>query len=302
MAWRKLGKIWETDHQRSWMVSHSALPIAEALGGNAYRIYFSTRNEKNQSQIASFDLDLTTPHNPLAVCEKPLVSPGPLGAYDDSGVTSSCLVSEGGHRRLYYTGWSLGVTVPFYFEIGMSLEEPGAACWKKPSYAPVLGKNEHDPFLLASPFILVEQGLWRMWYVAGVKWELEAGQPKHYYHIRYAESTDGLHWMPAGRVCIDFASPGEYAIARPCVLKEEGLYKMWYSYRGDVYQLGYAESTDGLHWRRLDEQAGLCVSDAGWDSEMICYPYVFAHQGQKYMLYNGNQYGKSGIGLAIWES
>ena len=41
------------------------------------------------------------------------------------------------------------------------------------------------------------------------------------------------------------------------------------------------------------------VSNDGWDSEMICYPYVFDHKGKRYMLYNGNDYGKKGFGLAI---
>jgi hypothetical protein len=40
------------------------------------------------------------------------------------------------------------------------------------------------------------------------------------------------------------------------------------------------------------------VSEEGWDSEMMCYPYVFDHKGERYMLYNGNGYGKSGFGIA----
>jgi len=31
---------------------------------------------------------------------------------------------------------------------------------------------------------------------------------------------------------------------------------------------------------------------------MICYAYVFKHNGYLYMLYNGNGYGASGLGLA----
>ncbi len=74
---------------------------------------------------------------------------------------------------------------------------------------------------------------------------------------------------------------------------------MWYSYKGANYRIGYAESDDGLVWRRLDSQVGIDVSSSGWDSEMIEYAYVFEHGGTKYMLYNGNDYGRDGIGLAI---
>ena len=67
----------------------------------------------------------------------------------------------------------------------------------------------------------------------------------------------------------------------------------------ESYRIGYAESEDGIHFNRMDEKVGIDVSKFGWDSEMICYPHVFAHNGEKYMLYNGNGYGKEGIGLAV---
>ncbi|MDR3088446.1 MAG: hypothetical protein LBU39_01340 [Desulfobulbaceae bacterium] len=102
-------------------------------------------------------------------------------------------------------------------------------------------------------------------------------------------------------VAIDFAHDGEHAIARPSVLRDPDGWKMWYSFRGETYRIGYAESPDGLVWTRLDEQAGIDVSATGWDTEMIEYPFVFDHAGRRYMLYNGNGYGKTGFGLAVLE-
>ena len=49
----------------------------------------------------------------------------------------------------------------------------------------------------------------------------------------------------------------------------------------------------------IEKNSFIDVSDDGWDSEMICYPFVFDHKGKRYMLYNGNDYGKKGFGLAI---
>jgi hypothetical protein len=138
-----------------------------------------------------------------------------------------------------------------------------------------------------------------MWYVSCTGWNIVDGQIRHHYHIKYAESSDGIHWQRDGRVCIDFKSDDEYAISRPCVVHDPDMYRMWYSYRGASYRIGYAESPDGLVWQRKDEEAGIDVSSEGWDSEMIAYPYVFDHKGRRYMLYNGNGYGKTGIGLAV---
>src|SRR5690242_21129106 len=43
---------------------------------------------------------------------------------------------------------------------------------------------------------------------------------------------------------------------------------LWYSYKGADYRIGYAESKDGLRWKRLDEKAGIDVSPGGFDSVM----------------------------------
>jgi hypothetical protein len=52
-------------------------------------------------------------------------------------------------------------------------------------------------------------------------------------------------------------------------------------------------------WDLRLADTGIDVSDDGWDSEMIEYPFVFKHDGLRYMLYNGNGYGRSGFGLAV---
>jgi hypothetical protein len=165
-----------------------------------------------------------------------------------------------------------------------------------------MGRGRYDPCLTGTPAVLVDGGRWMMWYYSGVRWVLdESGNPKHFYHIKFAESSDGVEWRRDGTVCIDFG-PGEYAIARPSVLAGSGGYRMWYCYRGPTYRIGYAESPDGRQWQRRDADAGIDVAPDGWDSEMIEYPHVFEHDGQLFMLYNGNGYGKTGVGLAILES
>lgn len=105
-------------------------------------------------------------------------------------------------------------------------------------------------------------------------------------------------------IAITFKDETEYAIARPCVLKPgeffgDGLYRMWYCYRGDQYRIGYAESRDGIGWARKDDGVGIDVSESGFDNEAVCYPCVFADKGSLFMLYNGNEYGRTGFGLAV---
>jgi len=300
MRWIKRGLIFEPPGSLDWMATHAAIPFADR-GEDQYRVYFSGRDEKGRAQIGYFEVDMANPKAILWVSDRPVIGLGPMGSFDDNGVTSSWVVNHNGKKYQYYTGWSLGVTVPFYFYIGLAVSEDGGKSFHKISNAPVLERNEIDPYLTASPCVLIEDGVWRMWYVSGTKWEIENNQPKHYYHIKYTESFDGLHWDKKDIVCIDYQSPDEHAISRPCVIKENGIYKMWYSHRGKSYRIGYAESKDGIEWERKDEEVGIDVSESGWDSEMIEYPYVFDHDGNRYMLYNGNGYGSTGIGLAVLE-
>ena len=295
--WMKKGLLFAPERNSDWLHSHAALPVVDQVEGG-YRVYFSSRDTRGRAQIGFFE---TGPKfdGVRRVSEHPVIGLGPLGAFDDSGVTTSWIVNHDGKKYHYYSGWSLGVSVPFYFFVGLAISEDGGATYRRVSPSPILERNEIDPYLTASPCVLVENGRWRMWYVSGTSWEMKNERPQHRYHIKYAESEDGIAWKREGVVCIDYESEDEYAISRPCVVRDGDLYRMWYASRGDSYRIGYAESPDGLKWTRKDRESGIDVSETGWDSEMIAYPYVFEHEGDYYMLYNGNDYGKSGIGLAV---
>lgn len=138
-----------------------------------------------------------------------------------------------------------------------------------------------------------------MWYLSCCEWRSTPAGPEHRYDIKYATSQDGIHWLPTAQTCIPLPDAGEHALSRPWVVKDGALYRMWYSHRGAAYRIGYAESEDGIVWERLDHLVGIDIADSGWDSEMIEYPCVFDAEGERYMLYNGNGFGASGIGLAV---
>jgi hypothetical protein len=301
MKWKKLGLIFCPDHHAEWMVSHAAVPFAEHIAGDNFRIYFSTRDAKNRSHTAFIEIDITNPQKILKISDTPILAPGELGAFDDSGSMLSWLVkpTSSQNRYLYYSGWNLGVTVPFRIALGLAISQDGES-FARFAKGPILDRGPQEPHFIASCCVLIEEGIWRMWYVSCVGWKLIDQSPRHYYHIKYASSNDGIQWHPDGTVAIDFESDEEYAFSRPSVIRDGNLYKMWYSYRGGAYRMGYSESTNGIQWERLDKSVGIDVSDSGWDSQMIAYPFVFDHKEHRYMLYNGNGYGKAGFGLAIW--
>jgi predicted GH43/DUF377 family glycosyl hydrolase len=299
MNWVKKGLILQPTGDLDWMITHASAPFAESLGGALYRIYLYGRDKQNRSRPGYIEIDLNRPNEILYITAQPIMELGLLGTFDDNGVMPSWIVNVNGMKYLYYTGWTQGVTVPYYFYVGLAVSKDGGRHFDRISPAPILERNSVDPYLTASPCILVENGTWKMWYVSSIKRAIIDGKSKPHYLIKYAESIDGIKWKREDIVCIDFNSKDEYALARPCVIKENGIYKMWYSYAGRSYRIGYAESKNGIQWVRKDHMSGIDVSLEGWDSEMIEYSFVFEHHGKKYMLYNGNDFGRTGLGYAV---
>lgn len=296
MIWEKIGHIYSPENVHPWMHSHASNSVACHLVGDMFRVYFSTRDEHNVSSIGYIDVEMVPPFKVLTVADEPVLATGELGTFDDNGVSLSCITNVGGRTLLYYLGWNLGVTVPWRNSIGLAIFNRENEKFEKFSKAPLLDRCDVDPYSISYPFVLKDGNLYRMWYGSNLAWGREQKDMKHV--IKYAESNDGIVWQRAGQIVFGFKNSSEYAMSRPCVIKEDGSYKMWYSYRGQSYRIGYAESRDGITWNRLDEETGIDVSSDGWDSEMICYPFVFDHRGQRYMLYNGNGYGRTGFGIA----
>lgn len=297
-CWNKLGLIFSPSGQYDWLQTHASVPIAEYISEDYFKVYFSSRDERNKSYTGYVVIDIKSPSQILEISRSPTLTPGSLGEFDDSGAMATWLTSYKGVKYLYYIGWNLGVTVPFRNSIGLAKSKDGQV-FSRHTSGPIVDRTMTEPHFCASCCVFPGSDKWRMWYLSCTEWFLDNNLPKHKYHIKYAESVDGINWNREGVVAIDFVSEKEYAISRPSVIYDNGIWKMWFSYRSDNYRIGYAESDDAVNWERFDNLVGIDVSLEGWDSEMIEYPFVFDHKGQRYMLYNGNGYGKTGFGLAV---
>ncbi|GAC11309.1 glycoside hydrolase family protein [Paraglaciecola chathamensis] len=297
--WLKIGRVYTPSSEYDWATTHASVPIAELIEGDLFRIYFSTRDAKHRSVTTSVVMNINSPN---AIIEQPstiVLSPGALGEFDDSGAMGSWITHHEGNKYFYYIGWNLGSSVPFRNSIGLSINSNKEG-FKRYSPGPIVDRTPFEPHFCASCCVLKNANKWRMWYLSCTEWFMQSnGKPEHRYHIKYAESKDGINWDRQGVIAIDYLDHNEIAISRPSVIFDKGIWKMWFSYRSvDLsYRIGYAQSYDGIHWDRAKGPV-LEVSNDGWDSEMVAYPYVFQHKGQRYMLYNGNDYGRTGFGLA----
>lgn len=245
--WIKKGVIFDYRNTKL-KTSHTSIPFADKIREDIYRIYFSGRDDYNRSFISHFEINIHKPENILNVSSTPVLIHGDIGTFDENGVMGSWITTSGQKKILFYIGWNLGVTVPFRNAIGIAISHDGGNTFKKYSKGPIMDRGIFDPCFTASPCVIIDNNIWKMWYLSGIKWEKSGETYKHFYHIKYAESNDGIQW------------------------------------------------------KRKDNKAGIDVSNNGWDSEMICYPFVFKTIGNTFMLYNGSGYGESGIGLAVLDN
>ncbi|HDM75382.1 MAG TPA: hypothetical protein ENG51_02810 [Deltaproteobacteria bacterium] len=297
--WIKKGLIFSVDDNFWWAKTYAYLPTPYVLDSNKIRLYFASYDENLFGRIGFLELDIKTGEISY-ITENPVLDLGSAGLFDDSGVSPSCILDVGDKLFLYYFGWQRVEQVPYMLFCGLAVSTDGGRSFKKFSRVPILDRTDKEPFLRSAVTVLKEDNTYRMWYVSGLDWIELNGTKYPTYLIRYAESSDGIKWSRENPICIQFEDDSEFGFGRPWVIKEDGLYKMWYSIRSKArpYRIGYAESGNGIDWTRKDEEAGIDVSQSGWDSEMICFPSIIKLGHTKYMFYNGNQHGRTGFGLA----
>jgi hypothetical protein len=309
MRWVQKRLIFKSENNYDWMISHASIPIADTLDNGRLRIYFSTRDQLGCSRPAFIEVLANDPQQILYIHDKPLLNLGKLGTFDDSGIMPSWLVNYRREKYLYYIGWNPQITVPYRLSIGLAISLDGGINFEKYSEGPICDRDLDEIYFNTAPCVMIDNGMWRMWYVSCTGWQIVNQHPEPSYHVKYAESSDGIHWRKTGHVCIDYDEFSQ-AIGRPCVYLDGGVYRMFYSFRsthayrtdpGGSYRLGYAESPDGITWIRKDNEVGISRSQEGWDSQMMEYCHILHYEDKTYMFYNGNGFGKSGFGYAILE-
>ncbi|MCC7086839.1 MAG: hypothetical protein IT427_17715 [Pirellulales bacterium] len=303
--WQKRGVAYCPPTLHPWIVSHAQVPTPYLTAAGDVRIYFGARSEQNRTATIFLELDKHAVDKIRFVHDRPVLPLGDLGCFDDAGVMPSCLVRDGTKTYLYYTGWNTSTTVPYRNSIGMAISDDDGVTFWRPFSGPLLDRVREEPHFCATPFVMRDGGVWRMWYLSCTEWVAINSKPEARYLIRHTESNDGLEWRRPGTIAVNYQRPDE-AIARPWIIKDASGYRMWYCYRSirgyredsqKGYRVGYATSADGLVWKRRDELVELPRGD-GWDASMNAYPAVFDLGERRYMLYNGNGFGATGFGFA----
>ena len=267
------------------------LPTVQMLP-DKIRVFYSSRKNK-KSRIFYFEVDKDHPEKIIYQHKSPILEEGYRGCFDDCGVMPSSVCDINGSNILYYTGWNI--------DKGMVAYGHGIGCAniddirnvRRVSIGPVIDRNINVPYLANSGFVTKFQNKYQMIFCNGNKWIGDFPT----YHLNFAYSKNGLEW------CIDsvLLHKSNCALSRACHIKSQDTSNIWFSMKSkkEPYKIMHL-CTKGN--RKILKQIKFYSNGyESWDNEMKCYPYVFLLNGKYYMYYNGNDYGQTGIGLAIWQ-
>jgi predicted GH43/DUF377 family glycosyl hydrolase len=146
---------------------------------------------------------------------------------------------------------------------------------------------------------------YRMYYTAGERYVKFGDALRGIVHVGLSTSKDGVTWrrhdQPLLSPRLDAVTPYEAVVSKPSVIKLDGVYHMWLSVfcmEGRGYRLGYAHSSDGVHWERAYDEEIMPLSPDGFDKVNQSYPNVIEMGDELWMYYVGDRFGSTGIGWA----
>lgn len=285
---------------------------------DSYRVYYSGGGQdgKQRIGIAATSTDDLTHWSRTG----PLFETGGPNSFDAQWCVLPHVVRMNENRwHLYYTGNAgQGAGLSAFPGMGLATSDDGIT-WTRSGDTPVLERSgahgDPDAIGVAGGSVLripESDGLshWRFYYTGcpttGTPHALNQQKT-----ICLAESNDGINWTKRGAVMLrdpdrDYEDIG---VAGPVVhLESDGSFRMWYSAIGTrhgFYSICYAESDDGIHWRRgvePDDNLQLSPNGTGWEQQMVEYPTVIREGNHLRMFYCGNGYGRTGIGTAVSKS
>jgi hypothetical protein len=317
MRWRKLGRIFDpTEHALgNNCVGFAQSPQALVLDG-LVRFYFSTRaidpaNGKHLSHVAFVEFKRNL-RDIVRVSQHTVLSLGGLGCFDEHGIFPMSVLPCRGLVYGYTCGWSRRISVSIETAIGLAISRDGGETFSREGDGPILSASLQEPFLVGDGYVRIVGSIFHMWYIFGTAWKTFApgSPPDRVYKIAHATSHDGRSWIKEeGRqIVADRLGPDE-SQALPSVVQIDGRFHMFFCYRHSsdfrrnrarAYRIGHAYSEDLVTWVRDDIPVIDCTP-GDWDADMLCYPNVFHCDGQVYLAYNGNEFGRHGFGLAVLE-
>lgn len=213
----------------------------------------------------------------------PILKPGPAGSFDAGALGSMCVLRVGNVFHLYYEAWGVRTTNQWIageyesLQIGHATSADGLH-WTKDPLNPVLPHGEKPDFDRTGvwdPYVIHEDGLFKMWYGGGGGSQPNLGWA-------YATSADGSHFKKKGLIGVGNQTSTEdcHVVRDP----KSQLYHMYYWYGRDephAFKLVTSATPTGF-----DFNNAIKLTIAGDDSPMSKFGHVLRDDDGWHLFYS----------------
>lgn len=303
MEWSKKGLIWShplMDGRKTFAMAPTPFLIDDEL----IRVFYTSLDLDGRGLPFYVDVDAGNPTKIISFSEKPLMDLGDIGCFDDNGVMITSVVRDHQQRLLaYYAGFEICKNIRYRIFTGLAISLDNGKTFSRYSKVPLLDRVDGELYFRGGPFCLYDNGVYKLWYVAGSKWmKSKSNTDMPIYEIKHMESFDGINWDSPSKLVLPIEQIDEHGFGRPWVLKcGEDNYQLYYSIRRislESYRLGFARSSNSIDWIRNDWDLNLEIGLNGVDENAIMYAAPITINGKIYCFYNGDNFGEMGIALA----
>ena len=196
-------------------------------------------------------------------------------------------------------GWTQGKKVPFFSSLGLAISNNITGPYKKINNAPIIGRSKYDPYFVATCFVNKIKKGYEMFYTSNLSWKIKNKNPFPRYLIKKCFSKNGIDWKTNNNNTIKFYNKKEVAITRPWIIKIKNRLIMFFSLKKNKYSIETNIKKNNSKWIRrkifnFDQNKKI-----KFDSMSQEYASLIEYKKKIFMFYNGNEYGKKGVGLAI---
>jgi hypothetical protein len=306
--WRKQGLILPPGFAGTRSKDSLSAPSLVRLKNGGLRLYFWAR-QSGFSYIYAVESAPGAPGTWTLVTPDPMLGPSPIGNLNDKGPGFPFVLRrDDAPWLLYYCSWGSWAPrdeISNRTCLAISYDEGITWTVLREPLLPLGPPGSFDGGLTGSVCVTRSAtNRYRMWYTAGGRYAMIGPIKRAIAHIGYATSKDGVNWEKDARPIMspreDAVQPYEAVVSKPTVLFLHGAYHMWLSVfcmEGRGYRLNYAHSTDGIRWQRFYDEI-LPLTPGGFDSDNQSYANVVEQGNELWMFYVGNDFGRTGIGLA----
>lgn len=288
----------------------SASPI---LLKDRLRVFYCTRRKLRDGSFVSypsfFDLDPTDEKfNLIDTFPKEIMQLGNKGTFDEFGINPISVVNSEGLLRMYYAGWTRCESVHFDAAIGYAESSDNGVSFQRRYPGPILGRNQFDKFLIGSPKVKYFNNQYFLTYVSGEKWLYTNNRYEPIYKIKMACSNNGIDYVLNKKNILKDLIKNECQ-ASGDIIRHDDKYIMIFSYRNifdykntqQGYKNTYAISEDLVNWKRSNSEIKFTGKSFDFDKYSQSYLSTFNINEKTYVLYQGDELGKYGIGIGELE-